>query len=114
MPHVGRIVVGTHVCIARLLGRVRHLAGERRAEVVVAVRRVGDEVLAPAIDDVSPGVGEAVGDEHAQLLGARLVAPDAGFLEPHRAVGRLDLRVEERAFLEVQAAAGSQVNAWMA
>ena len=104
-PHVGRTFCIGQLLHHPLLARVVDVAGERVAEVVVAVGGVGDEVLAPPVDEVSPRVGERVGDEHVELLGARLVAEDAGVLEADRAVRRLDLRVQEHALLEVQAAA---------
>ena len=46
-----------------LLARIVDVAGECGAPVVVAVRGVGHEVLAPAIDDVTPRVREGVRDE---------------------------------------------------
>ena len=104
LPPVGRTCVSVHSLHRLLLVRVVDVAGERRAPVVVAVRGVGDEVLAPAVDDVAPGVGERIGDEDAQLLGARLVAEHAGVVDANRAVRRLDLRVEEGPFLEVERA----------
>ena len=50
------------------------------------------------------GLANGYDDEDAQLLGARLVAEHAGVVDADRAVRRLDLRVEEGAFLEVQRA----------
>ena len=82
------------------------VAGEQRAVIRVGAGAVDDDVLAPAVEDVAVRVGEAVGDVDVELLGARLVAEDAGVGVAHRrAVGRLDLRVMERAFLEVERAA---------
>ena len=88
-----------------LLVRVVDVAGERRAAVVVAVRGVGDEVLAPAIDDVAPRVGERI---RRRTRSASRCAARSGRRRRTRArtraVRRLDLRVEERALLEVQRA----------
>ena len=102
----GRPYLGQRPHLHRpLLAGIVDVAGERRAVVVVSVGRVGDEVLTPPIDDVAPGIGEAVADEHAELFGARFVSEDARFLEPHRAVRCFDLRMEKGPFLEIQVAA---------
>ena len=100
---------GPHACQRPLLHRlllvrVIDVAGERRAPVVVAIGGIGHEVLAPRVDHVSPRVGEGVRHEHVQLLRARLVAPHAGVREAPRTVRRFDLRVQERALLEVERA----------
>ena len=53
------------------------------------------------------GLAKPIGDVDVELLGARLVAEDAGVgAALGRAVGRFDLRVMERPFLEVEGAAG--------
>jgi hypothetical protein len=89
-----------------LLARVIHMAGKRRPVVVGAARGVRDEVLPPAVDHVAPGIGERIGDEDLELLGFRHVTEHRRVVDAHRAVRRLDLRMVERAFLEVEVATG--------
>jgi hypothetical protein len=90
-----------------VLARVVHVTRERGAIVIVAIRCVGDEVLTPAVHDMSPRIREGVGDEDAQLLRARLVAEHAGVFHADGTVGRLDLRMVKRALLEVEVATRS-------
>ena len=87
------------------LRRVGRVAGDRGAEVVRAAGGVGDEVLAPAVEDVPPRIGEGVGNEDLELEALGLVAEDPGVDQAHRAVGGLDLAVVEGALLEVERAA---------
>ena len=91
------------------LRRVVDVAGEGGGEVVRAAGGVGDERLAPVVPGDAPRVGEAVGDEDVELLGLRLVAEDARILDAVGTVGGFDLRVVERAFTEVEVAAGAPV-----
>src|SRR5687768_17166946 len=77
--------------------RVVDGAAERGAEVGVVARRVGDEVIAPVIDDPAVRVGEAVGDVGDEFAGARLVAVDRGVVVADRAPRRFDLRAVEDA-----------------
>ena len=61
------------------------------------------------VEGVTMRIGEAERDIDVDLLGSRLVAKHARVGAAHRrAVGRLDLRLVERALLEEQAAAGPQ------
>ena len=53
-------------------------ARDGRGPVIEAGRSVGDEVLPPAVEDVPPGIGEGQRRVYAELLGPRLVSPDAG------------------------------------
>src|SRR5262249_41032912 len=85
--------------IGVLVGIV-HVAGNRRAIVVRSARGVGHEVLPPAIKYLPPRIGEAVGDEHVELSGPRLIAKDAGVRAPLGTPGRFDLRMVERPFVE--------------
>src|SRR5262249_57270901 len=89
-----------------VLLRMLQVAGEQSAVIRIGAGAVVDEILAPAVPNVAVRVGEAVGDVHVEFLTARLVAEDAAVdAAPRRAVGRLDLRMVESAFLEVQRAA---------
>ena len=84
------------------------MAGEQRGVVRVGAGAVVDEVLAPAVEDVAVGVGEAVGDVALDLAGAGFEPPDAGVVVAMHAVVALDLRLVERALLEVERAVRGQ------
>ena len=85
------------------------LAGEQGRVEGVGPRAVDDDVPAPAVEDVAVRVGEVVGDVHLELLGARLVAEDAGVAQcSHRRPGRLHRGVVEGPLLEVEVAARAE------
>ena len=89
-----------------VLVRKIDVAGEQGRVIGIRAGAVDDDVLPPVVEDVAVRIGEAVGDVDVELLRARLVAKHAGVGQPHRrAVGRLDLRVMERAFLEIEGTA---------
>src|SRR6185436_13525077 len=76
-----------------VLRRVFDVAGEEGGVVRLRAGAVGDDVLAPAVEDVAVRVGEPERDIGVELVSPRLVAEDAGVGDAHRrAVGRLDLR----------------------
>ena len=54
-----------------MLGRVINMAAERRAEVGVVAGGVGDEVVAPVIEDAPVRIGEAVGDVASRTCSVR-------------------------------------------
>ena len=74
-----------------VLVRVIDVAGKGGAVVIRTAGGVGDEILAPGVEDLAPGVGEAVGDEDVELAGAGLVAKDARVGTAFGAPGRFDL-----------------------
>src|SRR5438132_14093436 len=87
---------------ARVIDAPREAGGK----IVRVAGAVGDEVLAPAIEDVPVRIGEAVVDVGLELERARLETIGAGVGVAHRrAPGRLDLRVMEGALLEIEGAA---------
>ena len=79
------------------------VAGEQGRVIGIRAGAVDDDVLPPVVEDVAVRIGEAVGNIDVELLRPRLVAKHAGVGQPQRrAVGRFDLRVVERAFLEIE------------
>ena len=75
---------GEELLHAAMFLRVDDLPGKCGAVIIRTAGRVGDEVLAPAVEVVAPRVGKPVGNEDVELLGpgfpaedARLIARDA-------------------------------------
>src|SRR6478736_5584384 len=81
------------------------IAGEGGAVVIRAARGIGDEVLAPGIEDLAPGVGEAVGDEDVEFAGSRFIAKYAGVGAAFGTVRGFNLRMVEGAFVEIHGSA---------
>ena len=90
--------------VAMLVGIVG-LSAEGGAEVIGSARGVGHEVLPPAVDVMSPRVGEVVIDKDLEFSGAGLEAEQAGVVNPLRAEGGFDLREVENALVEVRCSA---------
>ena len=87
-----------------MLVGVVDVAGESGAVVVRSARGIGHEVLAPRIDDMSPGVCETVRHEDVELPRARLPTEHAGVDAALWTERRFDLRVMERSLFEIERA----------
>ena len=97
---------------AGVLVRVVDVAREQRAVGGDRAGAVDHDVLAPAVEGVAVGVGEAVGDVNLELLRLRLVAEDPRVrAADRRAVRRLDLGLVERSLLKIKGAAGVELEA---
>ena len=71
-----------------------------------AAGAVGGERLAPAVEDVSPGIAQAAGEDlELHRLGPEL--PDAAAVEPAHAVGCFDVAVDVDRLVEVQHSVGA-------
>ena len=88
-----------------MLAGIIDVAGKGCGEIIGAAGGVGDEVLAPAIPDMAPRIGEAIGDVDVEFLRLGLITENAAFSSRLRAIRRLDLGVMEVPFIEVQVAA---------
>ena len=73
--------------------------------VRIGAGAVVHDVLAPAVEHVTMGVGEAVGDVRLKLERVRPEAPDAAVAKPNRAGQRFGLGAVEGALLEVERSA---------
>ena len=101
-PQVGRHCLARNCLHPAVFIGIIDLAREGGAIVIQAGGSIGDEVLAPAVDIVAPGVGEAVGDEDVKLLRPRLVSEEARLFETPWTIRSLDLGVVEGSFLPVE------------
>ena len=108
VPPTGRVrtVAGLRR-VLRLHRRVVLLGRERRPVVRLAAGRVEHDVPAPPVEHVAVRVGEVHRDVDLELLRSRLESEHAGVRLAHRRrPRRLDLRVVEHPFLEVERTAG--------
>ena len=80
------------------------VAREARAEVVGVAGGVGDDVVAPVVEDAAVRVGEAVGHVAGQLVGLGFEAVDGAVGVAEHAIERLDLGAVEHAVGEVDRA----------
>src|SRR5438046_8332414 len=74
----------------RVLRRVIEMAAEGRTEIAVVSGRIGNDVVAPIIENAAVRIGEAVGDITLELVRARLEPVNARVDVAHRTVGGFD------------------------
>ena len=86
------------------MGAFVQMTGEARAEVVGVAGGVGDDVVAPVVEDAAVRVGEAVGHVAGQLVGLGFEAVDGTVGVAQHAVEGLDLGAVEHAVGEVDGA----------
>ena len=86
------------------------VAAEGRTEVVGVAGRVGDQVIAPVIEDPAVRIGEAVGDVARELAGVRLVAVDRAVPVADRTVEGFHVGPVENAVAQIDRAAGLQAH----
>src|SRR5262245_42181275 len=86
---------------ARMFGGIIQVAAKGRAEEVLVAGGIGDNVVAPVVEDTPVRVGKTVGNVGLKFAGARLEAEDAAVVIAHRAIGRLDLGAMEDAVAEI-------------
>ena len=92
----------------RVFGGIINVTAEGRAKITVVARGVGDEVVAPVIEDAAMRIGEIVGDVGFKFSGARLKTVDGGVVVSHRAEGGFDVGAVEDAVAEINRAARVQ------
>ena len=90
-----------------MLQWILNVTADRSRPIAKPTGCVADEVLTPAIKNVTPGIGKRKRAMDAKLFRSRVVFPDTGFAKPRQSVRTFDLRELEGAFLKVEHAAGS-------
>src|SRR6185436_19151946 len=80
------------------------MAAECRAKVVRIAGRVGDEIVAPIIENAPVRIREAVRHVPLEFRRARLETVDRAVHIAHGSVERLDIRAMENAVAEIHSA----------
>ena len=80
-----------------VFGGVINMTAETRTKIIVVARGIGDEVVAPVIEDAAMWIGEAVGDIGLEFSGARLKTINGAVVVSHRTEGGFDMGAVENA-----------------
>ena len=105
--HAGAGARALVVEFGRALVSLWEIGFSRKAgpDVRLCTRAIHDKILAPAVENVAVRIGKIVCDVCFELMRARLISINGGVHVPRRrAVGRLDLRGMEDAFLKIEGA----------
>ena len=82
------------------------VTAERRREIVGVAGGIGDEVVAPIVEDFAVRVGETVGNVSLESVGQRLESIEGAVGVPNRAGGGFDLRAMEHTVAKIGGTAG--------